>query len=120
MESINARFGYAVGDEVLCEFAARVAGRLCSRAAFYRWSGPAILGILQRSEPIHVIRTEVGRVIEAPVSKSLVSGSQNAFITTSAVSMVLPVAPPAADIISQIDSFVAAQIPKEFSHAPLN
>jgi GGDEF domain-containing protein len=120
MESINARFGYSVGDEVLCEFAARVAGRLCSRAAFYRWSGPTILGILQRSEPLHSIRTEVGKVIEAPVSKSLVSGSQNAFITTSAVSLVLPVAPPAADIISQIDSFVSAQIPKEFSQAPLN
>jgi len=67
MESINARFGYAVGDEVLCEFAARVAGRLCSRAAFYRWSGPTIIGILQRSEPIHIIRAEVSRVVEAPV-----------------------------------------------------
>lgn len=120
MESINARFGYAVGDEVLCEFAARVAGRLCSRAAFYRWSGPTILGILQRSEPIHAIRTEVGRVIEVPISKSLVSGAQNAFITTSAASMVLPVAPPAADIIARIDSFVAAQIPAEFAQAPLN
>lgn len=120
MESINARFGYAVGDEVLCEFAARVAGRLCSRAAFYRWSGPTIIGILQRSEPIHVIRTEVSRVAEAPISKALVTGSQNAFITMSASSMVLPVAPPASDIIARIDRFVAGQIPAEFSQVPLN
>lgn len=120
MQSINARFGYGVGDEVLCEFAARVAGRLCSRAAFYRWSGPTIVGILQRTEPLHVIRAEVARVVEVPVSKSLVSGEQNAFITTSAVSLVLPIAPPAAEIVSRIDSFVAAQIPKEYTQAPLN
>lgn len=120
MESINARFGYAVGDEVLCEFAARVAGRLCSRAAFYRWSGPTIIGILRRSEPVHVIRAEVSRVVDLPVSKSLVSGSQNAFITTSAASMVLPVAPPPADIIARIDRFVASQIPKEYGSVPLN
>ena len=120
MQSINARFGYAVGDEVLCEFAARVAGRLCSRAAFYRWSGPSMIGLLQRSEPAHVIRSEVAKVVEAPISKSLVTGAQNAFITTSAASLVLPVAPPAGEIISRIDAFVAAQIPREYASAPLN
>jgi len=120
MQSINARFGYAVGDEVLCEFAARVAGRLCSRAAFYRWNGPTVIGILQRSEPVQVIQSEVAKVVEAPISKSLVSGSQNAFITTSAASLVLPVAPPAGEIVSRIDTFVAAQIPKEYCSAPLN
>ncbi|MGO9490712.1 MAG: hypothetical protein ACLPZY_00395 [Terracidiphilus sp.] len=120
MQLINARFGYAVGDEVLCEFAALVAGRLCSRAEFYRWSGPTVIGILQRSEPLHVIRAEVSRVIEVPISKSLVTGSQNAFITTTPVSLVIPVAPPPADIIARIDSFVAAQLPKEYREAPLN
>lgn len=120
MQLINARFGYAVGDEVLCEFAALVAGRLCSRAEFYRWSGPTVIGILRRSEPLHVIRAEVSRVIEVPISKSLVTGSQNAFITTTPASMVIPVAPPPADIIARIDRFVAAQLPKEYREAPLS
>lgn len=114
MQAINARFGYAVGDELLCEFAARVAGRLCSRAAFYRWSGPTVIGILQRSEAQNAICAEVAKVVEVPISKSLMSGEQNAFITTSAVSMVISVAPPASDIIARIDSFVAAQIPKQY------
>jgi GGDEF domain-containing protein len=120
MESINARFGYAVGDELLCEFAARVAGRLCSRAAFYRWSGPTLIGILQRSEPLHAVCTEVARIADVPISKSLVNGQQNAFITTSAISMVLPVVPPASEVIARIDSFVTGQIPKEYRQAPLN
>lgn len=120
MQAINARFGYTVGDEVLCEFAARVAGRLCSRAAFYRWSGPTVLGILQRSEPLHVIRAEAGRVIEAPISKSLISGQQNAFISTSAASLVLPVTPPAGELIARIDNFVHGQVPLEYCQTTLS
>ncbi len=117
MQAINARFGYTVGDEVLCDFAARVAGRLCSRAAFYRWSGPTVIGILQRSEAGNAIRAEVAKVVEDPITKSLVNGEQNAFLTTSAVSMVLPVTPPAGEIIARIDRFVAAQIPNQFCEA---
>jgi len=120
MQLINARFGYAVGDEVLCEFAALVAGRLCSRAAFFRWSGPTVIGLLQRSEPLHTIRAEVSRLVEVPITKSLVTGSQNAYITTTAASTVIPVTPPPADIIARIDSFVAAQIPKEYLETPLS
>jgi GGDEF domain-containing protein len=120
MQAINARFGYAVGDEVLCEFAARVAGRLCSRAAFYRWSGPTILGILQRPEPLHVVRAEAGRIIEAPIAKSLISGQQNAFISTSAASLVIPVAPPAGELIARIDNFVHGQIPLEYCQTTLS
>ena len=120
MQALNSRFGYAVGDEVLCEFAARVAGRLCSRASFFRWSGPAIVGILLRSEPLHVIRAEVTRVVEAPISKSITSGEQNAFITTSATSLVLPMEAPVNELVARIDSFVAAQIPKEYASVPLN
>ncbi len=114
MQAINSRFGYAVGDEVLCEFAARIAGRLCSHATFYRWSGPTVIGLLQRTEPLHVIRTEVSRVAEIPISRSL-TGLQNAFITTSPAWLVLPVAAPAADLIMQIDKFVSQQVPPEHS-----
>jgi GGDEF domain-containing protein len=102
-----------VGDEVLCEFAARVARKLCSNATFYRWSGPTIVGVLQRTEPLHVIRAEVTRVTEAPISKSLMNGLQNAFITTSAALSVMSIAPPAAELIAKVDRFVAEQVPKE-------
>lgn len=113
MQSINARFGYAVGDEVLCEFTSRVAGRLCSNAAFFRWNGPTIVAVLQRSQPMQVVSSEVGRVLEAPISKSLMNGLQNAFITTSATWALFPIVAPGAELIAKIDQFVAAQIPKE-------
>ena len=114
MQAINARFGYAIGDEVLCEFAARVAGRLCSNAAFFRWNGPTIVGILKRPQAIHGVRAEVGRVLEAPISKSLLNGLQNAFITTSAAWDLLPIGPPGRELITKVDQFVSAQIPKEY------
>jgi GGDEF domain-containing protein len=51
LQAVNQRFGYTVGDEVLCEFAARVAGNLCNDAQFYRWNGPTLVAVLKRDDP---------------------------------------------------------------------
>lgn len=113
LQAVNLRFGYAVGDEVLCEFAARVAGSLCNDAQFYRWNGPTLIAVLRRPEPLHVLRAQVGRILEEPIMKSLAGGTQNAFITLSASSLVLALTRPASDVIKRIDAFVAAQVPHE-------
>lgn len=113
LQAVNLRFGYSVGDEVLCEFAARVAGSLCNDAQFYRWNGPTLIAILKRTEPLHVLRAEVGRILEEPIVKSLAGGTQNAFITLSATSLVLALARPAGDLIKRIDAFVTSQVPHE-------
>ncbi len=110
MPTINALFGYAVGDELLCEFAAALAGHMASRAVFYRWNGPAVLGILQRSVPIHVVRAEVGRVLsEIRISKSIADRDQNGLITTSAASQVVVAAAPVDALIAGIDEFVLSK-----------
>ncbi len=109
LQAVNLRFGYAVGDELLCEFAARVAGGLCCDAKFYRWHGPAIVALLQRSEPLHLLQCEVGRLLEPPIMKSLAGGMQNAFITLSPTWVVIPLVPPASHIIERIDIFVGSQ-----------
>jgi GGDEF domain-containing protein len=118
MPTINSLFGYAVGDELLCEFATALAGRMASRAVFYRWSGPAVVGILQRLVPLHVVRAEVGRVLsELHISKSIDDGEQTAFITTSAAFQVVPAAAPADALIAGFDKFLAAKIQEKDKRA---
>lgn len=107
------RFGYALGDEVLWEFAARVAGGFCNDAQFFRWRDPTLLGIIKRYQPLHIVQEEVHQLLETPVMKSLSGARQNAFITLAPSWMVVPAAAPATDIIKKIDSFVNAQIPCE-------
>ncbi len=118
LRAINLRFGEAVGDEVLCEFAARVAGALCTDAQFYRWSGPTVLGILKRYQPLRVVEAEVAEVLEPPIMKSLSGGKQNAFIALSPTWIVIPAATPADEVIARIDRFVWGQVPAERKPEP--
>ncbi len=113
LQAVNVRFGDGVGDEVLREFAARVAAALCTDAQFYRWSGPTVLGILKRYQPLHVVQAEISQVLDIPIMKSLSGGKQNAFITLSPTWVVIPASQLANDIISRIDNFVGGLIPAE-------
>lgn len=113
MQSINARFGYVVGDEILGEFANRVARQCGAGSTFYRWNGPAIVGLLKRSDPLHVVRTEVCKVMEQPLEKAVLRGDQNAFITTAVAWTIVPLTPPSGSIISAIGQFISGLTPAE-------
>lgn len=114
LQAVNLRFGYTVGDELLCEFAARVAGTLCRDAQFFRWSGPAVIAILKRNQPAHMVQAELSNLLESPIMKSLSGSTQNAFITLSATGVVLPATSPACDIIKRIDNYVVGQTPNDY------
>jgi GGDEF domain-containing protein len=113
MPAINGLFGYDIGDTILREFAAGLAAHLRSPAAIYRWRGPTIVGLLHWSEPIPIVRVEVGRAVAAaPNSKFIATQNRNAIVKATAASLILPVTPPAAELFSQIDEFVAARVPE--------
>ncbi len=113
MQIINARFGYAIGNEILSEFANHVVARLSPQGVFYRWTGPSVVGILHRPEPLHVVRGMVSEVMQAPRSKSVTDGEKSALITSPAVWALHPLTTSPSEIIARIDKFVAEQIPQE-------
>lgn len=111
LQTINALFGYSVGDELLCEFATALTGRMASRGRFYRWNGPAVLGILWRDVPLHAVRSEIGKVLsEIHISKSIATQDHSALASTTAAFMVLPALAPVSELIVTIDNFVATRI----------
>lgn len=113
MQSINARFGYVVGDEILAEFANRITNQCGAKSSFFRWSGPAIVGVLHREEPLHLVKADIANFMEAPLEKAVLRNGQNAFITTAAAWTIVPVTPPAGAIISGVNQFIASQAPAE-------
>jgi GGDEF domain-containing protein len=111
MRSINCIFGYKMGDDILCEFAARLAAHFPAPDAMFRWNGPTIVSLLRRPEPIQVIRIDVGRAIaDAPTSRIIANRSRNAFVNSTVASLIIPVAAPADKLFAQIDEFVATRV----------
>ncbi len=62
LDTINSRYGYAVGDRILLSFAQLIAQQLASADKLHRWRGPALLAVLQRPGRVHDVRVEISRV----------------------------------------------------------
>jgi GGDEF domain-containing protein len=112
LQTVNMHYGYSVGDEVFCEFAARIASELPLGSSLYRWSGPTIIAILRGSRPAQEIRVQISRIAEKPFVKSLAQHGYHAYVMTSAVWSLMPLVPPSKDLVAQIDEFVSKQVPR--------
>ena len=115
VQAINARFGYAVGDHVLAAFADHFRKGLSARDKLYRWHGPALVALLERSERIDRVRSEIRQFADTKLEKTIEVGRRTVLIPISASWSLLPVAAPMEAFLRQIDAFSAAQIPRDFA-----
>jgi len=61
VESINLRYGYSAGDQLLQAFGKYLASNLSPKDELFRWRGPAFVMLLDRACPADGVRMEVGR-----------------------------------------------------------
>lgn len=113
LQSINLRFGYAVGDHVLVSFAQMLAQKLPAADPVFRWSGPAFVAVLQREEPLEKIRAEIARIILPRLEKTVHFGYRTVLLPISATWTVLPMLPAPSLLFNRIDSFLASQSLRE-------
>jgi GGDEF domain-containing protein len=114
VQAVNARFGYAVGDQVLAAAANHFRKSLASHAQLFRWQGPTILAILTRSERLDQVRADVRRFADAKLESTVELGQRSVLIPVSASWCLLPVMPPQSTLLKQIDVFTAAQTSKDY------
>jgi len=114
VQAVNARFGHAVGDQVLAAFAEHFVKGLSPRDRLYRWQGPALLALLERTERLDRVRTELRQFADLKLEKTIVVGQRTVLIPISAVWSVFPVTPPMDSFLKQIEAFTAAQIPRDY------
>jgi diguanylate cyclase (GGDEF)-like protein len=106
---INARYGYAAGDEVLKLFLEALQTRVLPEDRIFRWSGPAFVVILERMDGIEKVRHLFRAVVPAKIERTIHAATRTALISISSTWIMLPVTLPAANLVEQLDKFLANQ-----------
>lgn len=112
--TINARFGYAVGDKILQAYLGELRSRLSAGDPVFRWNGPAFVAVLERADPIDRVRDQLHSVVPPKMERNIQLPTRSALLPISATWMVFPVKHPVSALGEQIDQFIASQWqPKE-------
>jgi GGDEF domain-containing protein len=110
LQAVNARFGNAIGDQVLCVAAGHFRAALPAEDQLYRWQGPALVAVLSRTEAIGTVREEVRRFAEKKLEKSFSIGSRSVLLPISASWAIFPIVPPLDALFRKVEIFTAAQV----------
>jgi GGDEF domain-containing protein len=109
IQSVNRRFGYAVGDQLLKTVSNLLGGTLAKTDRLFRWRGPALVALLEREEPIDVVQSEIRRISAKRIEGALEVG-EGVLLPVSASWMVLPLNASAVNIAKAIENFIANQV----------
>lgn len=91
MAMINARFGEAMGNQMILFCSQHIASRLTHpNDRLYRWSGPAFLAIIERSEPYLAVSNDVQRMISVPLSRFIETPSRSVYLPMKVTADVFP------------------------------
>jgi GGDEF domain-containing protein len=108
VELINMRFGHAAGDQVLIAYGRHLTDHLESGDRVFRWTGPALVALLNRAEPIAAVRESLAKFASKRLASSAVFGTRSVLLPIEAKWAVLSPAEAQspATLIRQLDAFV--------------
>jgi GGDEF domain-containing protein len=107
---VIARYGSAVGDQVLAVAAEHFRAALLTEDELYRWDGPVLLGVMSRAAAIDSVREEVGRFAGKKLEKSFAIGSRSVSLPISTSWAIFPIVPPLDALLKKVETFIATQI----------
>lgn len=91
MAMINARFGEAIGNQMLLFCSQHIASRLTHAGdSLFRWSGPAFLAILDRSDAYLSVSNDVQRMVSVPLSRFIETPSRSVYLPMKVTAEVFP------------------------------
>jgi GGDEF domain-containing protein len=111
LQSINRRFGYPIGDQLLKTVSDLFGDALTDTDRLFRWHGPALVALVEREKTIDAVRAEIGRINSKRITGVLEVGKDRLLLPVSAAWQVLPLTSSAVDITKAIETFIASQLP---------
>jgi len=109
VQSINTRFGRDAGDRMQLRFKEHVESHLFASDQLFRWTGSAIVAILERPEPADRVRETIRRIIDARVEETYRVSGRSVLIPISAAWSVIALTSPVDATEKQIEAFIATQ-----------
>lgn len=110
MSLTNARFGEAIGNQVLLFCSQHLATTvLRANDSLFRWSGPAFVAILERPESESAVSGEIQRLISTPFSRFFETSSRSVYLPVKVTAEVVPlVETNFAEVSNKLERFILA------------
>jgi GGDEF domain-containing protein len=108
---INARLGYAAGDQVLKFYLEELRQKLPPSDRVFRWSGPAFLAVLERRDTIEKVREQLRFTVPGKLERTVSLSNRSALVSVSATWAVFAIGLPFEVLIEQLDGFLSSQSP---------
>jgi GGDEF domain-containing protein len=115
VQQMNARYGRAAGDLMLSRFREIMEGRIVAPDQLFRWTGPAMVAILERPQPFTAVRLLVKQLADVRDDVTFEFGNRSVHIPISANWSVFPLEANPSVAVTQIDAFIASQGNHDFS-----
>jgi diguanylate cyclase (GGDEF)-like protein len=116
IQPINARFGHEVGDQVLRTFKESFERQFVPGDRLFRWTGPALMAVLERAETLESVRAEVRRMSDASTGNRMIDvGGRQVMIAITAGWSVFMLIPPVTTAFKQIETFIASQGNRDYA-----
>lgn len=109
LEAINARFGYEIGNNVLCRFIDFVVQVMRAEDRVYRWSGPTLVTVIETAETLDQIRAYIGKILVPRLEETFRIEGRSVLIPVSAAWSVFRLTTTVVQAERQIESFTSSQ-----------
>ena len=114
VEPIAARFGKEAGDWMLGRFREYIENQFEQTDLLYRWSGPALVAIIERPQTFDQVRAFVKRMFETPINETIDVNGRSVFVPITAAWSVSMICATPETTEKQIQKFVAGQGCRDF------
>ena len=109
VQAINARFGMDAGDRMLLRFKQLIETKFAPPDRLFRWTGPALVAVLERPQPLPILRALVKRMVDHRAEETFQFDGRSVMIQISATWSVFPLEATMQATEKHIHAFIASQ-----------
>ena len=112
LDMVNTRFGYGAGDQIFLLYGQDLAQQLLAADRLFRWTGPALLALLERGGDLVRARADARGIAAKRFSRTIEIDSRSVLLSIGVKSAVFPVLESNREtLIGELESFVRGTTP---------